>query len=666
MRPILFLYFSPGSWYNFLYKCEEGAGMQINYASEDFEKAFTYHGNDLGAVWSRNCTRFRVWAPTARSASVRIYRSGTEGADDLYAEYAMSPSDNGTWYCALDGDWNGFYYTYLITLSGKTAEVCDPYARSAGVNGGRGMILDLSGTDPEGWDHDRDPNAGISITDAVIYELHIRDLSADSHSGIIRKGKYLGLAETGTKTRSGLPTGLDHIRSLGITHLHLLPVYDFGSVDESKPEKPQYNWGYDPVNYNVPEGSYSTDAYHGEVRVRELKTMIKALHDNGISVVMDVVYNHVYHTGQFCINRIVPGYFSRFDEKGSFSNGSGCGNDTATERSMVRKYIVDSVNYWSDEYHIDGFRFDLVGLIDTVTINEIMTTVHRKHPNVIFYGEGWDMHTGLAKPGLKLTTQSNSALVPGFAFFNDTLRDAVRGSVFDVNTLGFVSGNPNCKDLIDRCFLANPGWTDEPAQIINYISCHDNHTLYDRLAAALPKAPREDLIRRANLGAAINLLCPGVSFFQAGEELLRTKIGRNGERIHNSYRSSDRVNALKWEHLNDPETQKTLKYYKGLIRLRKAIPELRCADAASLSGIIEKVPVSDPHAAVYMVYGKERRYLIAFNAGASELQLHLPDGKWVVYLRNGAVSEVSPESIHDSVSVAPISALVLGQTRIRQ
>lgn len=639
--------------------------MQQNYSTVEFENAYTYSGSDLGAVWSQKNTSFRVWAPTALNASVRIYRSGTEGTDDLAAELPMTPAEKGTWYGTLDGDWNGFYYTYVITLSGKTVEACDPYARSTGVNGKRAMILNLADINPEGWDQDKNPNAEIPITDAVIYELHVRDLSIDRHSGIQSKGKFLGLTETGTKIRSGHSTGLDHIRSLGITHLHLLPFYDYGSVDESKPEKAQFNWGYDPVNFNVPEGSYSTDPFHGEVRVRELKQMIKKLHDNGISVVMDVVYNHVYRTREFCFNQIVPDYFSRFNEKGTLSNGSCCGNDTASERSMVRKYIVDSVNYWANEYHIDGFRFDLVGLIDTDTINEIMETTHRNRPDVIFYGEGWDMPTVLTKTEVKLTIQKNADIVPGFAFFNDTIRDAVRGSVFETSALGFVSGNPKCREQIDNCYLGSPGWTNNPKQIINYVSCHDNHTLYDRLAVSLPNASREELIRRSNLGAAINLLCPGVPFFQAGEELLRTKPGRNGERIHNSYRSSDRVNSLKWEHLNDPEVEKTLQYYRGLIRLRKANPALRYADTVSVSGNIQKVASSDPLTAVYMIYGSNIRFLIAFNAGQSEFMLPLPDGTWNIHVQDSEASDSVIARAKSCAAVAPISALVLSQYKER-
>ena len=316
------------------------------YSSHEFEEKFTYTGHDLGAIWSPSKTTFRLWAPTAEDVTINFYRSGTPHADDLLFQQHMRSDVNGTWVAERVGDLNGIYYTYLVMVDGHICEACDPYAKTTGVNGERAMILDMSATNPKDWDTDSNPFTGNGITDAVLYELHVRDLSSHRSAHIKNKGKFLGLTHTGTKTKDGNPTGLDHMKALGITHLHLLPVYDFGFTDESR-RSPQFNWGYDPVNYNVPEGSYSTDPYNGAVRVKEMKQMVKALHDNGISVVMDVVYNHVYEAMDFCFNKIVPGYFSRVNADGSFSDGSCCGNDTASERSMVRKYIVDSVNYWA-------------------------------------------------------------------------------------------------------------------------------------------------------------------------------------------------------------------------------------------------------------------------------------------------------------------------------
>ena len=301
--------------------------MSYHYSSAEFESAYTYTGNDLGFTWTPKETKFRLWAPTADSAQLNLYRSGDPHVSDLLRQIAMKQSENGTWTVCVPGNLDRIYYTFTVRMGESSVEACDPYAKTTGVNGHRAMVLDLSSTNPEGWDHDGDPNAGIAVTDAFIYELHVRDLSVHTSSGIHNKGKFLGVIETGTKTPTGIPTGLDHIKNLGVTHLHLLPVYDFGSVDERYPEKPQFNWGYDPVNFNVPEGSYATDPFHGEVRVKEFKQMVKGLHDNGISVIMDVVYNHVYNADTFCFNKLVPMYFSRITD-GVISNGSGCGNDT--------------------------------------------------------------------------------------------------------------------------------------------------------------------------------------------------------------------------------------------------------------------------------------------------------------------------------------------------
>jgi len=635
--------------------------MHDFYSTDAFEAAFTYTGNDLGATWTPEATFFRVWAPTAKAVALRIYRSGTQGADDLLESIPMTNDANGTWVTRKLGDLNGVYYTYEVQVNGKTVEACDPYARTTGVNGHRAMVLDLRSTDPQGWDQDTDPHYHDRITDSVIYELHVRDLSMDPSSGIRNKGKFLGVAETGTRFE-GIPTGLDHVKDLGITHLHLLPVYDFGFTDEGS-AKPQYNWGYDPENFNVPEGSFSTDPNNGAVRVREMKQMVKALHDNGISVVMDVVYNHVYHTFEFCFNQIVPGYFSRISGDGVISDASCCGNDTASERSMVRKFIVDSLNYWADEYHIDGFRFDLVGLIDTHTINEIMSTVHRKHPNVIFYGEGWDMPTKLTKPGVDLTIQRNSYKVPGFAFFSDTIRDLLRGSVFDDTLPGYVSGAVCSKDQLESCFMGIPMWAAAPAQSVNYVSCHDNNTLIDRIAMATPKATREERIRMNNLAAAFTMLSQGVPFLQAGEELLRTKPGKNGGFDHNSYRSPDEVNSIKWSNLNQEEYRKTHNYYKGLIAFRKAHPALRLATRQEVWNTVHPIPCENPHTVAFLIDGEKERIYAAFNADNHSISLTMPEGKWDVCIRDDMAGTESLAQIGGSVAISPISAFVATQKK---
>ena len=636
--------------------------MSDLYSSKEFEEKFTYSGSDLGAVWTAERTTFRVWAPTADEVTVNLYRTGDIHNQDLMEQLPMTPGTNGTWTAEKSGDLNGIYYTYLVMVDGHICEACDPYARTTGVNGDRAMVIDLSSTNPSGWNADTDPNAKQNITDCVLYELHIRDLSMHRSSRIKNKGKYLGLIESGTTTKSGIPTGLDHMKSMGITHLHLLPVYDYGWTDESR-RSPQYNWGYDPVNYNVPEGSYSSNPHDGFVRVREFKQMVKGLHDNGISVVMDVVYNHVFEAQDFCFNKIVPNYFSRTDENGTLSNGSCCGNDTASERSMVRKYIVDSVKYWADEYHIDGFRFDLVGLIDIDTINELMREVKKDHPNVIFYGEGWSMPTHLTKPDVELCVQGNSAKVPGFAFFSDTIRDLMRGSVFYEDTPGYVHGAHVSKDALEACFMGVPDWCAQPSQSINYVSCHDNNTLFDRLALAAPDTPAELLIRMNNLAAAFSILSQGVPFMQAGEEMLRTKPGRKSRFDENSYRSPDKVNSIKWEDLDKEEYRRTVEYYRGLIAFRKAHPSLRLTHREQVWQKVHPVTIGNDHVAAFRIDEAQQELFIIFNADTHDVILHLPEGKWDMHINGHTAGTQVLQTVEGQVMVSPISCMVLSRRK---
>lgn len=626
------------------------------YSSKNFEDQYTYTGDDLGAVYSKEATSFRVWAPTADAVSLNLYASGTAGTDDLIESIPMTADVNGTWTYTLPGDQKGVYYTYSVEIEGNITEAMDPYARTTGVNGSRAMIIDLDATDPEGWDADKNPHAGEKITDAVIYELHVRDLSADASSGIVNTGKFLGLTETSTKNSTGQATGIDHISELGATHVHLLPMYDFGSVDESTCEG--YNWGYDPVNYNVPEGSYSTDPYNGEVRVAEAKQMIKAMHDNGLSVVMDVVYNHVQDASRFSMNMLIPGYFSRITEDGSHCNDSGCGNTTASERSMVRKFIVDSVCYWADEYHMDGFRFDLVGLIDTETINEIVAEVHKTHPDVIFYGEGWSMSSYATKDGVDMATQVNSEKTPEFAYFNDSIRDGLKGSVFD-EAPGFVSGKQGMEESMIRSYMAQESWSSNPSQIVNYVSCHDNNTLIDRIMISRPDASFEDQVRMNNLSAAFYMTAQGIPFFQAGEEMLRSKPKADGSFDHNSYCAGDEVNSIKWDNLSDPATAAVYEYYKGLISFRKAHELLRLATAEEVSASVTSIEGLPANVVAFLSDGKGETIFAAFNANEEAVSLTLPEGKWDVYVNGEQAGTNVLASVSGQAEVSPISALIL-------
>ncbi|MBP5332499.1 MAG: type I pullulanase [Lachnospiraceae bacterium] len=652
----------------------DGTEMKINmpniYSTEEFEAQYTYTGDDLGYVYAKDKTSFRVWAPTAEEMYLNRYESGSQGKSDLIEKLEMKADLNGTWTATVSGDLNGTYYTYTAVIDGRNFESCDPYARSAGINGKRAMVLDLDATDPAGWDSDTNPNAGLSVNDAVIYELHIRDFSVDENSGIENKGKYIAFTEKGTKTPGGNPTGIDYLSQLGVTHIHLLPFYDFGSVDESKSLDHQFNWGYDPVNYNVPDGSYSTDPANGAARVNEAKQMVKALHDAGLSVVMDVVYNHVYSAGDFCFNRLVPGYFSRINSNGTYSNGSGCGNDTASERSMVRKYIVDSVCYWAKEYHIDGFRFDLVGLLDVDTINEIVKEVHKIDPSIILYGEGWSLSTSVTKKDVKLATQTNSALTPGFAYFNDNIRDGLKGSVFNAGERGWISGAAGKETAMAASFMASERWSKDPTQIINYASCHDNLTLFDKIQSSKQQSSREDQIRMNNLAAAFYLTAEGIPFMQAGEEILRTKLKADGTFESNSYSSSDAINNIKWETLDDPEYRTELEYYKGLIELRKLHSVFRLSDASVIADKIKPLKDLDKNVVAFDISGEvpgeiADRIFVIFNPGETETTVELPEGKWDICVAGLKAGVTALRSVDNGkIAVEPISAMVLIQGKL--
>lgn len=651
------------------------------YSTEEFEEAFTYTRNDLGATWTQEKTTFKVWAPTADKVEVKLYDKGEVGEETSTETLAMTEGDKGVWSAEKAGNLNGTYYTYAVTIGGETTEACDPYARTTGVNGNRAMVLNLDATNPEGWAADVGPNAGMNYTDSVIYELHVRDFSIDKSSGIKDdyKGKFLGLTQEGTTNETGQTTGLDYLKDLGVTHIHLLPSYDYATVDETNLDTPQYNWGYDPKNYNVPEGSYSTDPYDGEVRVKEMKQMVKTLHDNNINVIMDVVYNHVYDADKFCFNQIVPQYFSRTKEDGTYSNGSGCGNDTASERAMVKKYIVDSVNYWADEYHIDGFRFDLVGLLDTETINEVVNTVHEKHPNVVFYGEGWTLPTEVSKDGYTMATQANASKTPLFAYFSDGIRDLLKGGNNETD-LGFVSGLTGKEEPMANCFRALAGWSSTPTQIVNYASCHDNYTLKDKLDATAGKTNSpEDVIKMNNLAAAIYLTAQGIPLIHAGEELLREKKDEKGNIDHNSYKSPDSINSIKWSNLNKEEYQQTRDYYKGLIAFRKNHAALRLTTAEAVEQNVKYHWITN-EVIMFVINGKEQiagevsdGIVIIFNATNTEKEVDLyrktnennsmygiAEGTWNICVNAEKAGTEILESITDGkVKVAPISTMIL-------
>ena len=646
-------------------------GTSNIYATDKFAAEYTYGGNDLGASWSAGSTTFKVWAPTASAVSVKLYATGSDDAAKeqktpaVLGTHSMTAGENGVWYVTVSGDLNGVYYTYLVTRGGQTVEAVDPYARTTGVNGQRGMVINLDSTDPTGWENDENPNPSTSYTDAIIYELHVRDFSIDDSSGIIEdyQGKFLAFTQGGsTVPGTDISTGIDYLKSLGVTHIHLLPVYDYGSVDETLCDS--FNWGYDPVNYNVPEGSYSTDPYRAELRVSQFKQMVMALHDAGISVIMDVVYNHVYDADKFCFNQIVPGYFSRPN-----SNTSGCGNDTASEREMVSKYIVESVTYWCEEYHIDGFRFDLVGLIDVDTINAIVDSVHDGlgREDVIFYGEGWDMDSTNKEAGTDMAKQGNADKTPGFAYFSDSIRNQLAGS--NGSSKGFVSGGG--VGNLAAYYLARPEswgatWTKNPQQIIQYASCHDNYTLIDKLVISTGASGiTDDIISMNNLAAAIYMTSAGVPFIHAGEEMLREKLEEDGGRCENSYNAPDSVNKIRWDKLKSTthDYAGNVEYYKGLIEFRKAHAALRYDTAWEVQKYMKAIQVSDSLMVFHIDgYGADDQDIyIIFNASTTSQSVALPEGDWTVNIDKDNAGTASLGTYSGTVTVEGISAMILTQ-----
>jgi pullulanase len=643
------------------------------FSEPGFIAANYYQGQDLGAVWTMDETRFRVWAPTAMQVVVRLYKSGDQ--EDLFQTLPMTKDIQGTWLAVVKGDWNGTYYTYAVTVESETKEAVDPYAKAVGVNGNRGMVINLEATNPEGFLAQPKP-LFIQATDAVIYELHIRDFSMDQNSGIKNKGKYLAFTERGTTNSYGDKTGMDYLIDLGITHVHLMPAFDYMTVDEARLSEEQYNWGYDPKNYNVPEGSYATDPYHGKVRVREFKQMVHALHQNGIRVIMDVVYNHTMESAESSFNRIVPGYYYRLTQDGSFSNASGCGNETASERLMMRKFIIDSVVYWAKEYQIDGFRFDLMGIHDIQTMNELRQALNAIDPSLLVYGEGWT--GGLSPlPDWKRALKDNiKNMNAGIAAFNDNLRDAIKGSVFQKSERGFVNGKDGLEESIEfgvtaatwnegvdygRVLYTKDPWATQPSQTVNYTSAHDNLTLWDKLALSNPEDSREDRMRMNRLSAAIILTSQGIPFFQAGEEFLRSKpLNEEGTVFDdNSYCSSDTINSLKWDSVSI--NKEMVDYYKGLIAFRKKYRALRMAKSEDVRAKLKIMDWSQPNVVTFTISDEiEGEICVCYNANREEKTVHIPEGEWKVYVEGTKAGTDLIRIIKgQEVKVEAISALVL-------
>lgn len=629
-----------------------------------------YTGNDLGAVYSPKMTRFKVWAPEAESVKLNLYKQG-EG-DNLIEQHIMKKSANGTYVFEKQGDCNGIYYTYTVVNHGEEQEAVDPYTKAAGVNGQRGMVINLAKTNPQGFEMDgyRNPE---NITDAIIYEGSVRDFTMDESSGVFHNGKFLGLTEANTTNHFGEATALDYISGLGVTHVQILPAFDFETVDE-KNQKAQYNWGYDPDNYNVPEGSYAVSPYDGAVRIQEMKQMVLALHSRGIGVIMDVVFNHTYRRDDSNLQKIVPGYYYRSDETG-YTNGSGCGNEVASDRPMVQKLIVDSLIYWAKEYHIDGFRFDLMGVLDIDTMNVIAERLKEIRPDIYLYGEGWNGGpSSLAEE--KRAFKASAKKMPGIGMFNDDIRDTIKGSVFYDDHLGFVNGGTHLENAlrygitgavahpqVDYDAYGSKPWAKEPGQSINYVSCHDNYTLWDKLSVSCPEASEEKKKAMNRLCAAIVFTSQGVPFIQAGEEFLRSKpLPEKKGFAENSYNMPDAVNSIKWDNIH--EYPDMIAYYKGLMALRKAHPVFRMQSEAEMTQNLCFLSDTPENVVAYLLKGKgaddtPENILVIFNGNDEEILYNLPEGKWKILVDDKTAGADGKKNISEKTDVEPLSALVL-------
>ena len=633
-----------------------------SYAQENS----VYSGNDLGVCYSPKETIFKVWAPNAEKVVLRLFTDGDKG--EAFRTLNLDKQKQGVWQAIIKNIKNN-YYTFQVFQNGKwLLEKPDIYAKALGINGKRGMVVNLPTTNPVGWDKDASPTQK-NFTDIILYELHIRDLSMDKNSGITNKGKFLGLAETGTKSTYGEITGLDHIKDLGVTHVHLLPSFDFNSVDETK--SGQYNWGYDPSNYNALEGSYATNAADGNVRIKEFKKMVQTLHSNGLRVVMDVVYNHTSNKEESGFNQFAPDYFYRHNADGSYSDATGCGNETASEKPMMRKFMIESLVYWVKEYHINGFRFDLMGVHDIETMNAISDTLHKIDPTIYLYGEGWTAGNSSMKEEVR-AVKKNTYKLHQIAAFSDDIRDGIRGPYSDVKVKGFVSGAPNRVEDIKFGIVASvkhpqidyakvsyskEPWAVEPYQSITYASCHDDNTLFDRLKISNPEATEEELIRMDKLSNTIVLTSQGVPFLQSGAEMLRTKDG-----VANSYKSPDSINHLDWNRKK--QFKAVYNYYKGLVTLRKNHPAFRMPTAVMINEHLKFLDLKDDGLVGYQIsdYANGDQWkdiLVLFNGNKSSKTVKLPLGNWIVVVNPDIINIKSTTVNTTKMTLEATSAYVL-------
>ena len=615
-----------------------------------------YEGAFRECIYSPTLTQFSVWADAADAVELRLYETPEAVAEVI----SMAKDARGVWRARIHRDIRGYEYTFR-TRNGNEWNEESPgiFAKAVSLNGERAAVVDMRATDPEGWADDVSPQ----VEDVIVYEMHHRDFSISPSAGSSYPGKFLALTEEGTKSPDGLATGIDHLKELGVTYVQILPSFDYASVDEADTLNPQYNWGYDPKNYNAPEGSYSTNAQIPETRIREMKQMILALHKAGIRVIMDVVYNHTYDAMGCALGRVSPGYFYRMNPDGTFANGSACGNETASDHAMMRRFMIASTRYWVKEYHVDGFRFDLMGIHDI----ETMRAIRAAHPDdILIYGEGWSA-TAPAYPADELAMKANIWEMPGVGAFSDDIRDALVGSPFDPKG-GFAEGEPGQEERLKFGLVGaidhpdvgfGPSWAGQPGQHISYVTCHDNYCLRDRLAIARPEVNTDTLLRMDKLAQTAVLTSQGVPFLFAGEEVFRTKGGDE-----NSYKSPDSVNAIDWTFKSTYNS--LFQYYKALIAIRKAHPGFHLGTAKMVQTHVEFMD-APANTVIYRIKGLEgldsaSSLVVVFNGNPKEVSVNIPDAGYKVLAMDG---EANPDGLStfegSSLGVAAYSATILAQ-----
>lgn len=636
------------------------------YESKEFKEQYIYEGTDLGAICTDSSTSFKVWSPLASGVVLNLYKDGNSDSK-ADKSFSMKSGKKGVWCYNIAKNCHGVYYDFTVEIDGKYITTTDPYAVACNCNGMRSMAVQLEKTNPEGWDNDKAPK---KTEEHIIYEIHVKDFSFDPASGIPEeyRGKYKAFTVEGTTLNGQVnkPTCLDYLKKLGITHVQLMPVFDFASVNEACPQ--EYNWGYDPLNYNVPEGSYSTDPFHGEVRIKELKELVMALHKHGIRVIMDVVYNHTFMIDS-CFSRTAPGYFYRQNEDGTYSNGSACGNDFASEREMCGKYILESVLYWAREYHIDGFRFDLMGLLDVKLINRIRYELDKRfgEGEILLYGEPWNAGISAMEAGHKPCLKENiKYLDKNVGIFCDNTRDAVKGHVFLRKASGFVNGGSDCENDIIKAVKA---WSESdsgfcvkaPSQIITYVSAHDNLTLWDKLLVTLKPEKTftnrfEEVVRANKMAAAVYFTCQGNIFFLGGEEAARTKLGDD-----NSYASGAKRNQIDWKRVYEYED--ILFYYQGLIALRKQMPGLFDKSEYAANRIFD-IEILKKNVIKFCVDNTDNIWntlFVCYNSTNEEQEFKLPDGTWEL-LVDGSSSWLwkNPMQVNGIQKIEPVCVKIFG------